>query len=1532
MRLRGGIAVVCSIAFVACGRVEDEEKQVRPDSELLAQADTCSESTYDWAPTATDAQKVCAGPWQQQCCSMGSTTPVTCNHAHSVGLYHYSELQNWVSRTCGAWSFECDLAPGRPCLKLCDYWNYTFANCSADPTLSVVAQHAISNVNNVRAGCKLPSNLVTQTPTIVGVTASPGSIEGTQICAVVANNAPVGHTNAENTCDYSVGEPGTNGSGALCGWDQTKIAYGVCTDPPTTNVDGSPQSVVDTSKCPSPDTLYTGPGLALSAAKLVGKKAPVCLTGEGDAPFGRTGLGEVTATDAQAQGKFQRFADRRAQIAVGTLQSAVAKDPQLDQKLIKNEKLLFEFRGSQLNPGQQFAAEGLYTSYPTVLPACSQAPDWAPPSPTCNSALDGKLVMCDRLSDPHASPGAAMLEASTCTNAWKDVKLLTCAAKGQYVSGWVGSSTNELRNAFSELRDADAVVRRSRLQDRMSIASDWYGYLREAAEPNDQRWRDTGVVAGAIVQGAYSEQLRKLDAAADVATRDQLVLGSSAADQELIQAAFANTVSTGQPPLRSAPLLFIVANALRATSDRVNEIDFIHDLGCRFRPDCGPNLRTRVSEMHRLLAGLPDDANKLQPALLDAVDVPAWRDVFQLMSGAVGHRLFEGAVLDALDLPPATATSSPYQPDLVTNATPDQVPVYAVGAIVNPSSMKADHYKRTGRFRPGETMALETSLLQSKLTDVKAVAASAKKSLSDDQATYDASFQKLIDDQLAIVRGNNAQANANNALSIKSEQLRQLAEDLDGLRIAATVDLSRFGATGVEYGKLVTQLEQSGPGFTPHWTQTFDVPPTEARYAGGPRPANVTDLAIAAPRAQDWRWPVPLTAGSLLQINTTPKQWSATCAIAASANRFNPAIKNFLGALTGPQGYGLSYTNGEFHTQAQSGEDFTIWDAARAVAGTTSSAGGAIGAVVASSAAIGGPVGAGIGAVVGMGLTIGIGLFGSSDHDTHSDGTEYRKTAAFNAALRVPSAPFPDYPAGALLVLKMPSTKTSLADLIDVEVVQSPSTTIVATSNMDIYLAVNDLSCTPTVSVGALNVTLEVLEPRYASAVRVQQAMVAAAPTIESKTKQMLVQGRVLATDLESARSQALTSLMTACGECSGPAFAPFLQYYENWVDMQLNQAERQVEIGKVERQLRVGTMEWEALATQVAQADRESQILRLLPSWAVQNIDETRLKSDTEWLVRVVDKYLYPFMRAKYPETLQPNWGAPPSLSTDPVFGELTTGLDWTQTWGAIAGSTVKAFDAVQRKLDEADLAFNSSLLPMRIAISIPKPLDKVDPSVDRSVYALGYGTPAGYTPPYRELDSTTSAAIWGAIIASEDPDPAVAAKAPPIKITVPAELLYNPVATTGYKFDAQLNCGEVLPVIKNIGIFVANDGGPQNDVFNGQQRSLPVHSSVHMNFINGSGPEPFYGTNSAWLKFSIQPQYGLVKSATQLFVPTGGGQGLSPSGEFTIDAGYSDWLDPITPDANGILGRRTLALVLVIEVERRTSGASASWVQQCH
>jgi hypothetical protein len=323
-------------------------------------------------------------------------------------------------------------------------------------------------------------------------------------------------------------------------------------------------------------------------------------------------------------------------------------------------------------------------------------------------------------------------------------------------------------------------------------------------------------------------------------------------------------------------------------------------------------------------------------------------------------------------------------------------------------------------------------------------------------------------------------------------------------------------------------------------------------------------------------------------------------------------------------------------------------------------------------------------------------------------------------------------------------------------------------------------------------------------------------------------------------------------------------------------------------------------------------------------------MKSDTEQLVRVTDRYLYPFLRAKYPETLR-GWPGTSGLLTDAAaqeaFAKVTTGLDWTANWGVLADDTVSAYNSVQRKLDLADLSFKSQLTPFRVAISIPKPFSMLDGDVDPNVYASGYGTPNAqpfvtYTPPYRELDTSTSAAIWQAIVSNTQP----------VKITIPAEALYNGIAPSAFKYDAQLACGEVLPVVTNVGVFLANDSPADNDAWNAQQRQLAVHSSPHVNYLGPTGPEPFYGTNGAWLKFSAQPQYGAVKNATTSFVATGGGEGLSPAGEFTIEPGFRQWLDPEVMMFDGSLHRHTLALVLVLEVERRTSGDSVSWISQCH
>src|SRR6266478_2220001 len=276
MRLRGAIAMVCSMVLAACGGPGGDEKTVPSDSELLAQADTCSELTYDWPQGAMDAQKTCAGPWQQQCCNMGTAVVSSCRHAHSVAPYTSNQLQTPISchQACTFWTVVC-VTPTR-CNRICEDWaidRCTFPECSTNPATSPPAAAVLNQVQTTRQGC-----VIDGAPAAPYVSAAIPTLNAvdSQTCKVTVENAPVGHVNGvpdvsgpRNTCDNLAD------SSKLCGWDQTKVTYALCPDPPTANVDGSAQVPVDPLKCGTADAMYSAPKLALASVKQPQIKAPI---------------------------------------------------------------------------------------------------------------------------------------------------------------------------------------------------------------------------------------------------------------------------------------------------------------------------------------------------------------------------------------------------------------------------------------------------------------------------------------------------------------------------------------------------------------------------------------------------------------------------------------------------------------------------------------------------------------------------------------------------------------------------------------------------------------------------------------------------------------------------------------------------------------------------------------------------------------------------------------------------------------------------------------------------------------------------------------------------------------------------------------------------------------------------------------------------------------------------------------------------------------------------------------------------------
>jgi hypothetical protein len=1190
-----------------------------------------------------------------------------------------------------------------------------------------------------------------------------------------------------------------------------------------------------------------------------------------------------------------------------TLSATALADLKL--KVVSKLKLLLELHGHQLDDTQRQTIRALYVNYPTLTPSCSSGTAWTAPTTDAScgsvSALNGLLTRCNRMAMAHVPPEASAFEMSQCVDAVNQVP--SCAARPSYLSGYAGISTEILRNGLRRLDLTDTLQRRAELTSRMQLVSSWYSKMTGTViEPADEQWRDVGVVAASLVQGAYSQKLDLLDAAPDLTGVNLLLQAGPAIDQELIQAAFPAAPATA--PLTGAPLLFVLADALKGTSDRLDETDFLHDLGCRFQ-DCRAR-STPVSQMHQLLADFPDAA-RLASTLTAVPNAPAgWYAAFAAISNR--HDILESAV----------APGGGYTPGQLSNAPRSQQPLYALGSIAKNAQTKMGWYSRSGRFRSVDTNAVVTSLLQSKLTDALGAARGARAALSAARSDYLTNVRTLIDGQIDLARTSNAVNDARTALDRKAQEIGNLVEDLEAHRTALDVDGALVGSFGEQYQAAVSRLTNANPStWIETTTSVLTVRPTHAVYPGG-RVDSFDGLAVPGSL-------VHLAAGDLLHIGVGAATYEATCALTAasaaasvpdplvdesqpfgatySQYAANPSIAAPAGARAGPQGYALTYQSSHFTADGMTDRSFTSGSQ------FVGSAGSAAGSILTAAGVISGPAGA----AVAIGSSIISSLFGGDSSSSSSSGDEYRTTATYNVGMRVPTAPFREQPVGALLAVRTQPGNPTVAGLIDITVVQSPASTLVIDQPSDVYLVVNDRSCSATRG-GQLDVSLKRLRSLAGFAAEVQPALGRAIGLIDTQARLKFTnQGSLLTSDLNALRTQALAELTTNCANCSQPGFAPLMQFFGSMVETDLNLVERRIEIHRLERQLRLMVADWTTLATQVAQAQRVSQLVSLRQVWAARNIDDTRLKDSAENLARSVDRHLYPFLRAKYPETLA-GWGTYPALTNATVFTDLTS-YDWSMDWAALADKALTAFDRIDTQLTNADVEFKQQILntgsnlPV-ITIAIPRPRAGLDPTYgpgDGDLYATNFGTPAlSYTAPFRELPS--SADVWAKIEANE-----------PASFTIPAELLYNSDDPLAYKYPGQLACIDTLPVITSVGLTVLNGSSTDATSWDAQYRPVTLRSDRQQRFVGAAGPVQLLSTNPAWLWFTVPLQYTTNRDA---LIKVGGGEGLSPASRFTI-LPNRQWLDPEMGSNPGV--RRTVALLLRLQVERRQAGVRPTWLK---
>lgn len=1124
-----------------------------------------------------------------------------------------------------------------------------------------------------------------------------------------------------------------------------------------------------------------------------------------------------------------------------------------------------------------------------------------PPTCTGTGPLNLKLDDCAALVAKGKRDGPfAEMAARTdqCISAANQVATLGAACPTQaYVDGYDKVVFDAMAASYGLLQVSGTSLVTSDVWSHLKRIGAWYdGYKllnptpAGATEPNSRLAAQASRVLGDFWKAAYARVGVPAAGAANPsdALLDDLFRRGVEVDRVVLAAAF-----TAPAPIQTAPLVELMGDALESTSARLVQVGQYHDLACRFRYDpavaqnacANDRVITEVGELTRLLAAV-GSASELNGVLARtaspsipvgaSTNWPGWRAVFASLFAQ--QAAFEASVLDALPgvgvydpglvAPRAPAGSAPPSP---THAS---TPLLGLARVVQEARVRANSYQATGLFDSRYQGILRAGIHQDRVNEVIGRVESRTNDLLTQATTFNSNRLTLANTVLQQMVNLGSQQKVVDEITQRLEREQQLMQDLAGLRTAIEVQEARFGDFMQAYNALSEIAASKPETAVTHFTASTMVRAANAAWSqADPASADpLSTFSAAPPLSPSGSWPLQVSKGTILNISSTGK-WSPNCAtkVAQFTNPLTGQPDRFTvpePALTGPEGYLLSLAGSTF--TATTNQSVHTVDHYDNYGSSHKECGGA-------------------------GLTFGLNLgpvslgnlaHGSAewcwgtDHGTRtsditsngvSSGNDSRVSAAFTTGLRVAGTPFPEFPAGSLLLLEVARGGTTRAAIRDVHVVQQPYTSALMSDDADLYLVVNDVhdatQCAAPAP-DALTLSLTTVVPFGTVARELGSGMATALANLRQQQSLLLEQGRVGPQQMASLRDQAFVDLSFACGTgCVAINHYPaeVLKLFDAWVGKELATVERKVDARTLERELVLVKLQHAALAKDLTGLGEQARLLSLIPTWLLKDLDTQLLESNTRSLLELLVADLYPIVDLRRPDTLQylDSSLLNALLSRAPAQGVV---LDWTSSlvrWTNAAGQASQ--NIVARLRDQLG---NSPLLNDRIvALGIPRP---------------GYASTGG---SWQRVTPDRAAAIWAAI---EDP------AAQLVSLSIQPSDLYAlaPGATD------VLLCNESVPVVTAMVLYMVRPGQPEE--FPGLL--VPVSWDRNLHFPDVGSVKNYRIDNGDWINQGVALLAGdaviagapgmrdkviaaTADNATPLYRT---GNGLSPFGQFDIPTAW--------------------------------------------
>ena len=699
---------------------------------------------------------------------------------------------------------------------------------------------------------------------------------------------------------------------------------------------------------------------------------------------------------------------------------------------------------------------------------------------------------------------------------------------------------------------------------------------------------------------------------------------------------------------------------------------------------------------------------------------------------------------------------------------------------------------------------------------------------------------QLINQTLSINTSEILLSDLEDKINIDVSKIMDLKNQIDSIREFIQEQRSRFGS---KVRSIIDNLGSGADSFDPIGsTTTFQVAASTSSQGTG----SFTDIGKVA--LSEYRTD-PIDKGDMLRI-TVLGEYQPTCAI---TEVYGQKVKQ---AKTGSRGFNLNFVNGQSQVQStnryKSKSSFSSnTTTVSACAGTQEPIFGFIDFEVCNTQAFGTRRESGV-------TTSNVG-----SSSTRSD-------ASFDLGLTVENTPYPDAPAGALLLVEMPIGESNKYRYKSLRVLNGNDTVIstkdqgIPKLNTEYYFVVND--CGNGAGVGQLDVSVEQYRARSANVVAFTNKVTAMIPAIEDEVGGLVENGVLSQSTLLRLKKE------LAGDETGGVGMASFSgnirTLLEAFLDSQINILDYKSIISNMERDMQVRKATLDSLLEHYQEESQQKRLKISQRNWNLANMDLDFVNKEgtnrnlytLNRVINILEHSLVSYLDFRYDEERK-----------RAIVGDidLLTRLDFTSPFDDIALNMTTFMTALLDNLED-DLNNRPVTPKLTMGIHIPNP---------------HYVKPPGFPDPvyhFPKMDDFRAAQFWDAIYSWKRGDAGAE-----INFDVIFEDLYNV---------GGLGCYVEAPIIDSMAMYFI----PENEGYITDFNNLYRHRNAKM-LLKGLSDIPFENNvrhynfvNKDWrfmdsgVRMAKSPRDAINRLATE-FPPnapieTGLGTGRSPFGFFQI------------------------------------------------